>query len=286
MTSESLTFPQRLRKKLRMDRLARQVLATLGSPDSGKKIDKDAMRELLAETDYKKVMSRDLELYVKDLTWGKKRILVLDNELPVYTETTVDDVLIYKSPTVKEMVHNFVKILYDKRGVVTSRRQDTVNAVHRQILDGLDLSFTQKDVEDLGRETAEALAAADAGSLVKDLTLFGALLGYNKAPADVFDAGSVEAMGKFSQSRAKTPVLGPCVFFVRAENRLGFVEKPVDLADKDKKAELLSVVAGSVKADAEGAKAVSVLVQEVVKAYGLAPGKRADLKEGKTMLIQ
>ncbi len=286
MTSESLTFPQRLRKKLRMDRLARQVLATLGSPDSGKKIDKDAMRELLAETDYKKVMSRDLELYVKDLTWGKKRILVLDNELPVYTETTVDDVLIYKSPTVKEMVHNFVKILYDKRGVVTSRRQDTVNAVHRQILDGLDLSFTQKDVEDLGRETAEALAAADAGSLVKDLTLFGALIGYNKAPADVFDAGSVEAMGKFSQSRAKTPVLGPCVFFVRAENRLGFVEKPVDLADKDKKAELLSVVAGSVKADAEGAKAVSVLVQEVVKAYGLAPGKRADLKEGKTMLIQ
>lgn len=286
MNAETETFAQRLRKKMKMDRLARQVYAQPTPADGPGKIDREAMRLLLAETDRKMERARDLELYSTVLPGGRKDILVLDNELPVYKNTTVDEVQIHKSPTVKEMVHNFVKILYNDKALVSTRRQETVNAVHKEILDQVDLSFTQRDIEEMGSETKASLETADASALVKNLTLFGALLGYNKTPADVFDSQGVESMGRFTQSRAKTAIIGPCVFYVADKNRLGFIEKQVDLGDKDKRAALLAVVAGSGKAEAEGVHAVDALVGEVVKAFGLAPGKRADLKGGKTMLIQ
>ena len=286
MSTETATFAQRLRKKMRMDRLARQVYALPAEADGPRKIDKEAMRLLLAETDRKMERARDLELYTSLLPTGRKDIMVMDGDLPVYRNTTVDEVLVHKSPTVKEMVHNFVKILYNDKALVSTKRQDTVNAVHREILDQLDLSFTQKDIEEMGAETRACLETADAPALVKNLALFGALLGYNKTPSDVFDSPGVESMGKFTQSRAKTAIIGPCVFYVTDKNRLGFIEKQVDLGDKDKRAALLTVVAGSGKADAEGPAAVDALVREVVRAFGLAPGKRADLKDGKTMLIQ
>lgn len=286
VNTETATFAQRLRKKMRMDRLARQVYALPAEADGPRKIDKEAMRLLLAETDRKMERARDLELYTSLLPTGRKDIMVMDGDLPVYRNTTVDEVLVHKSPTVKEMVHNFVKILYNDKALVSTKRQDTVNAVHREILDQLDLSFTQKDIEEMGAETRACLETADAPALVKNLALFGALLGYNKTPSDVFDSPGVESMGRFTQSRAKTAIIGPCVFYVTDKNRLGFIEKQVDLGDKDKRAALLTVVAGSGKADAEGAHAVDALVREVVRAFGLAPGKRADLKDGKTMLIQ
>jgi len=53
MSAETDTFAERLRKKMRMDRLARQVYAQPGPADGPGKIDREAMRLLLAETDRK-----------------------------------------------------------------------------------------------------------------------------------------------------------------------------------------------------------------------------------------
>ena len=53
-----------------------------------------------------------LDLYIKDIDAEKTRILVLDNDLAIYN-TSVYDVAMRKSPTVKEMMNpfNVVKIL-------------------------------------------------------------------------------------------------------------------------------------------------------------------------------
>jgi hypothetical protein len=66
---------------------------------------------------------RDLVLFLETDGPGQTRILVLDNDLSIYN-TSVDDVVLRKSPTVKEMVNirNAIKILNDK-DVVTSKKE-------------------------------------------------------------------------------------------------------------------------------------------------------------------
>ena len=106
-----MSFRENLLKKIQIDRLTRIVLQSIGTPESGLKIDKDAMRRLLAMSPYEYRKVRDLDLYIREADGGKNKILVLDNELPIYL-TTVDDVAMRKSPYIAEMVkiRNIIKI--------------------------------------------------------------------------------------------------------------------------------------------------------------------------------
>ena len=63
-------FKENILKKIRIDRLAQQVMDSIGSYDSGKKIDKKIMRQLLKEAAYEYKKRRDLDLYIKQEASG------------------------------------------------------------------------------------------------------------------------------------------------------------------------------------------------------------------------
>ena len=98
-----MTFRENLLKKIKIDKISEQVIASIGTPDSGKKIDGEAMRDLLEIKPYKLKRERDLDLFILEKDKGEQRILVLDNDLAIY-DTTAEDVAMRKSPAIKEML--------------------------------------------------------------------------------------------------------------------------------------------------------------------------------------
>ena len=115
------------------------------------------MRDLLQFAGYDVLRERDLDLYIQDLDGTMKKILVLDNELAVY-HTTVQDVAMRKSPTIKEMlsIRNAIKILNDA-DVVVSKRDESITTIHNECIDALDLSFDRSDLESIEKDGAAAL---------------------------------------------------------------------------------------------------------------------------------
>jgi len=75
-----MSFKKNILKKIKINKTARQVIVSIGPPDSGRKIDKDAMRRLLEMSPYTHRKERDLDLYLEDTAQEKKKILVLDND--------------------------------------------------------------------------------------------------------------------------------------------------------------------------------------------------------------
>ena len=106
-----MSFKENLLKKIQIRQLARKVQASFGPPGSPGKIDKEAMRSLLEMSPYRHQKIRDLDLFVEAADSEPGKIVVLDNELPIY-RTTVEDVAIRKSPYTKEMLRigNIIKI--------------------------------------------------------------------------------------------------------------------------------------------------------------------------------
>ena len=109
-----MSFRENLLKKIEIDKLTTTVLNSIGPSGGERKIDKEAMTQLLEMSPYRYQRERDLDLFVQEAESGRGKILVLDNELPIYT-TTIQDVAMRKSPYIKEMVsiRNAIKILKD-----------------------------------------------------------------------------------------------------------------------------------------------------------------------------
>ena len=150
-------FKENILQKIRFDQLHTTIVNSLGPPDSGRRLDKEAMTRLLKYTGYAPATVRDLELYIKPDSGDPPAILLLDNELKVY-KTTPEDVALRKSPTVKEMVsiRNAIKILNDK-DVVVSRKADTLEHVRARLIGDLDLSYTPADIEALAQDGRDSL---------------------------------------------------------------------------------------------------------------------------------
>ena len=105
-----MSFKENLLLKIEINRLADQVLATLGPSDSGPRLDKDAMRKLLEMSPFEFRRERDLDLYLKKAEDGLF-ILVLDNELwkgglprPLWLDaSTAAEMYPYITPTVSRI---------------------------------------------------------------------------------------------------------------------------------------------------------------------------------------
>jgi hypothetical protein len=140
-------FRENLLKKMEIDRLADQVRRSLAPVEGQQRIDSAAMRALLEMSSYRHHRERDLDLYCQEDEDGTPLILVLDNGLNLY-QTTVADVALRKSPTLKEMIsiRNAIKILNDK-DVLISRKADTLQRIQKELIDALDLAYTRDDIE-------------------------------------------------------------------------------------------------------------------------------------------
>jgi hypothetical protein len=221
-------FRENLLQKIQIDRLSRTVRNSMGPPDSGRRIDGEAMRTLVEMGGYRYQKERDLDLYFLNA----QEILVLDNELKIY-RTTAEDIGLRKSPTVKEMVsiRNAIKILNDKN-VVVSRKADTLERIKSELISALDLSFTAADIASLAGEGSQALENRYADGVIEILTLFAELLGFQEAPK-VFQIAHHRIWGRLVQAAPGAWRFGPVVLFGLMDNALKLIRDPVDNQDEE-----------------------------------------------------
>jgi hypothetical protein len=258
-----MSLKDNLLKKIKINQLARKVLATIGTAESGLRIDKDAMRSLLEMSPYQYQRERDLDLYIQKLNGELNRILVLDNELPIY-ETTVEDVLIRKSPYTKEMlsIKNVIKILKDS-DVKLSRKEASLESVQKECTEALDLTWKPADIEAIAKEGVDALENSYADGVVESLALFAELLDY-RPPPKVFRIRHHEILGAVSTKQTEEMLFGPVVVFSLIDNSLVMLEEEFSSFDKGRIKYYQQAATGKDKPSLEGAEVFQWLKDAVV----------------------
>ena len=259
-----MSFKENLLKKIKIDQLARRVLASLKSTNDGLKLDKESMRSLLEMGPYRYQRERDLDLYIEDLDGEQSNILVLDNELPIY-HTTVEDVAIRKSPYIGEMVkiRNIVKILKDS-DVKTSRKDESVKIVQDKCLELLDLSYNDTDIQQLAEEGKSSLENGYAEGIKESLVLFSNLLSYKPAPK-AFRIPHTEIFGILEKRAAGEFVYGPIIIYSLVDNTIKLHDEPISSFDKSEMEFFQQVAQGKEKAAVEGAEVFNYLKEAVLK---------------------
>ena len=258
-----MSFKDILLKKIQINQLSRTVLASIGSAESGLKINKDAMRSLLEMSPYQYQKERDLDLYIQGLDGELSRILVLDNELPIY-ETTVDDVLIRKSPYTKEMlsIKNIIKILKDS-DVKLSRKKRSLESVQKECIDGLDLAYKASDIEAIAKEGADSLENGYAEGVVESLSLLAELLGY-RPPPKTFRIRHHEIFGAVTEKEGGEILFGPVVVFSLINNSLAMLKDKISSLDKKRIEYFQQVAGGEEKATVEGKEVFRYLKKKLI----------------------
>ena len=259
-----MSFKENLLKKIRINQLSQKVLKSIGPAQSGLKIDKDAMRGLLEMGPYQYRKERDLDLYIDQPDDGLSDILVLDNELPIY-KTTVEDVLIRKSPYTKEMlsIKNIIKILKDS-DVKLSRKEASLKIVQKKCIDRLDLTYQESDIAAIAKEGSDSLENSYPDGVMESLSLFSELLGY-QSPPKAFRVPHQEIFGTLSEKSGGEILYGPAVAFCRVDNSLRMIVDQISNMDKAKIEFFQQVVQGKEKAAVEGTEVFRYLKEAVLK---------------------
>jgi hypothetical protein len=259
-----MSLKENLLTKIKIDRLAAKVIASIGPAESGRKVDKDAMRSLLEMSPYQYQKVRDLDLYVEDIDQDQKKIFVLDNELPIY-QTTIEDVAIRKSPLIKEMVkiRNIIKILKDS-DVKLSRKDASVKAVQKECIDRLDLSFNESDIDEIAADGKASFERDYSDGVIECLELFAELLDYMPAPK-AFQLSRHKIIGELTPKAGEEVLYGPMIIYSQIHGTLKLIEDQISSFDKTKIELIQQVAAGKQKAAVEGPDVFDYLKNTVLK---------------------
>jgi hypothetical protein len=254
-------FRENILKKMELDRTAAKIAASIGPPGSGRRIDKTLTRGFLAAGGYEKIIERDLELYRLAPQDGRERILVLDNDLPIYA-TTSADVGMRKSPIVKEMlnIRNVLKILNDA-DVLISKKDESIQTLREEMIAGLDLHYEAADIEDIYNDGRASMESKYAEGVEETLQIFAELLGYLPPPRALRQAHCT-IVGRPSSPPGKT--FGPAVLFNRMHFTLKLIDTAVMLADEAAVGQFQKITAGDANPDATGT-AVLAYLRDAVK---------------------
>ncbi|UCF92975.1 MAG: hypothetical protein JSW39_02130 [Desulfobacterales bacterium] len=258
-----MSFKENLLRKIQIDELTHRILNSIGPPESGRKVDKDTVRRLLEMSPYVLQKERDLELYIRKIDTDRPRILVLDNELPIY-RTTVEDVVMRKSPFIKEManIRNIIKILKDS-DVKISRKEDSVKAVRQECIEQLDLSFNETDLDEIRIDGAASLESGYGEGVIENLTLLAELLGYQSAPK-AFQIRHSFILGELTREEGGAELYGPIVIYDRIQNELMLIDGQVNSRDEGQKARFHRIATGAEKATLQGAEVFRYLKEAAV----------------------
>lgn len=223
-------FRENLLKRITINDLVQTVDTTVGSAQSGAKVDKKSMKKLLDMSTFDLHKDRDMDLYTRPLDDKIFQILVLDNELPLF-ETSFEDVLLRRNPTVKEMINirNAIKILNDK-DVVKFRRKESLDFIHKDLLKDLDLNFSHQDIESIFKEAVQALSNGETDAIKESIALFAEILGYVPAP-NSFEIRKHHVLGKLGLNASGKTLFGPMVIYNRDLNRLILWPESVEKLD-------------------------------------------------------
>jgi len=263
---EKISFQENLLRKIELERLAFRVIASIGTGQAHHPIDKEAMLSLLEMSPYRHLQERDLDLYVKS-GGEEQEILVLDNELPIF-RSTVKDVVTRRSPRTLEMwnFRTIRNILVDS-DIKISTGQESVETVLRDALAQLDLTYTDRDIEDLAREGVAWLAGSDGGKVKKILVMFSALLGYRKPPK-YFGVDHAVCYGASASGPENDDVFGPMVLYRPAGNTLLWIDEPLSRSDKQQMEFLRSVATGRASVPVTGDEVFEKLKANVLEQPG------------------
>lgn len=263
-----MSFKENLKKKMAIDRLFQTVSQSVGPTGVSQKVDKDGMRHLLALSPFHPEKSRDLELYVRDQGEGAAQILVLDNELPLYDHTTIEDVTLRRSPELKEMVsiRNIIKILNDS-DIRKCKGHDTVAYVRDTAIELLDLRYDRSDIEEIARDGVQALIGADSGGVEEALDLFVEILGYKPLPVQA-TANDYLMFGAGHQLGEKDERFGPVVMYNDRTNVLRLIRRKIPMGDPVARDMIAGVATGRMEPDAEGPEVFDFLTEACLKQQG------------------
>ncbi|MBW2467212.1 MAG: hypothetical protein JRF02_07915 [Deltaproteobacteria bacterium] len=261
---EKMSFQENLWRKIELDRLASLVIASCGTEKSRHPVNKEAMRRLLELSPYQYQHERDLDLYVKALEGELKMILVLDNELPIF-RSTIKDVVTRRNPRTLEMwsIRTIRKILVDS-DIKMSTRGKSVETVLRDAVEQLDLTYTDADIKNLAREGMAWLAGSVADGVEKTLTMFAALLEYQKPPK-YFRLGHMVCYGILASGPDNDVVLGPLVLYRPADNTLVWIHQSLSRSDQQHMKFLRSVATSQASVPVTGGAVFQKLQANVLE---------------------
>jgi len=260
-----MSLKENLKKKILIDRLSKAVSESIGPPGGSRKIDKENMRKLLSFTPFVPEKRRDLELYFRALEPGFGQVLCLDNELPLYSNTNLEDVALRRSPDLREMIsiRNAIKILSVK-DILLCNGRDAVHYVQDQAIALLDLSFDEKDVDDMAEEGIDALVRTDSEGVMEILELFVELLGYRAVPAAVL-VNDYVMFGSHHDVEGGREAFGPIIMYNNKTNILRLMEEPISADDPLANIKIPGVALGDAEPDAEGYEVFKFLKEAALK---------------------
>jgi hypothetical protein len=93
-----------------------------------------------------------------------------------------------------------------------STRAKSVETILKDAVAQLDLSYTVKDIEDLAKEGMAWLVGSDASNVGKILSLFAALLGFEKPQKD-FGLNNTISYGVSTPGKNDDLIFGPLVLY-------------------------------------------------------------------------
>ncbi len=260
-----MAYKDNLLKKIEIDRLVRSIAGAIGPVESGKRIDPTQLAQLMTFFPWSRRQERDLELFMEVDGAAKTRILVLDNDLTIY-QTSVEDVVLRKSPTVKEMIsiRNAIKILNDK-DVVISKKAASLKTIQEICIGELDLRFTASDIDGLAEDGKASLENGDAPGVQESLMLFAELLGLTPAPK-AFSLKHHDIYGKVGEKPNGEMTFGPLMMFSLAHGTLTCLETRLGSRDKGRFDTLKAVASGEAEAAASGAAVFDLMKSKVLAA--------------------
>ncbi len=266
-----MSLKENLLQKIEIDRLARQVIDSIRPQvGSSSKIDKQAMVRLFEIAAYNHEHKRDLDLYYrKEMAHGSpSQFIVLDNDLAVYA-TTMEDVVMRKSPYVKEMIsiRNIIKILNDG-DVIRSKKADTVKLVHGQCLSTLDLTISPSGLFEIRMEGTTAVASGDTEAVLVSLALFAELLRYRPAPPFLV-LRNYHLLCGVTIKPDGVSCYGPHVMYDATTNRLKLSTLQIKNGDTEKIETFHQVAQDTMNADREGGDVFTFLHEAAVHVTSL-----------------
>jgi hypothetical protein len=253
---------------MRIDELARTVSQSVGTQSGSPQIDKKTMRELLALSPYHFDKTRDLDLYIRPLEHDMEEVLVLDNELPLYTNTTRNDVALRRSPELKEMIsiRNIIKILNDS-DIRLCKGRTAVEHVRQRSLELLDLRYEKSDIDGLIDEAKEALLTGDGDRVMEILRLFIEIMNYEFVPADLA-VNDHAIFGPAEHREGLPPVFRYAVLYNERANELKLINHRLAGGDPAAQEFILSVVEGTIEPDATSVQVLRFLADETLENKG------------------
>ncbi len=172
---------EQLKEKIYIDKLYNSILEKIRKYGGKIAVAKDFIRELLKKADYEGKEIRDLKIYTCN-----DDILVLDNELPIYRHTTVEDIAMRRSPTLGEMIslRNIKRILTDS-DIVFKKGLDSLYYLYNKVLSRLDLTVTPAEMRQIVEGGISAYRQDESAQVWETIELIFEILTYKEVGAEL-----------------------------------------------------------------------------------------------------